>query len=307
MSIPPQKQLWLPILKMMGDNTERHRRDIFDSLHKEFQFSEEDRAQRLTSGGSKLETRMVWALANLKAANLLRNTAWGYYKITEQGQEVLRGNPSYISKETLLKYAPPDSPFYYPQKKDKERTDNAQDSDEEQDSSQTPLELIEQNYQLLKDNLSNELLENIKNKPPEFFENLVVDLLLAMGYGGSRREAGEAIGKSHDGGIDGIIKEDKLGLDIIYLQAKRYDSGSIGEGSIRNFVGALAAKHAQKGIFITTAGYSNSAREYVKKVPQKVILIGGDDLVDFMIENNVGVSKVHAFEIKKIDLDYFEE
>ena len=167
--------------------------------------------------------------------------------------------------------------------------------------------MIEENYQLLKDNLSNELLQNIKNKDPYFFERLVVDLLLAMGYGGSRKEAEEAIDKSHDGGIDGIIKEDKLGLDIIYLQAKRYDSGSIGEGAIRNFVGALAAQHAQKGIFITTSSYSKSAREYVQMVPQKVILIDGDDLVDFMIENNVGVSKDATFEIKKIDSDYFEQ
>ena len=307
MSIPTDKQCRLPILKMMGDNKERHRKDIFDSLDKVFQFSEEDKTQRLATGGYRLGSRMIWALASLKAAGLLENPRRGYYRITEQGQNALKENPSVINTKFLLRYAPSDSPFYYPQKKNKGMTDNAQDADEEQDSSQTPLELIEQNYQLLKDNLSNELLEYIKNKPPEFFENLVVDLLLAMGYGGSRKEAGEAIGKSHDGGIDGIIKEDKLGLDIIYLQAKRYDSGSIGEGSIRNFVGALAAKHAQKGIFITTAGYSNSAREYVKKVPQKVILIGGDDLVDFMIENNVGVSKDYTFEIKKIDLDYFEE
>ena len=306
MGIPLNKQLRLPILKAMADGKERHRTEIFDYLDKEFQFSEEDKKQRAPGGSYRLDQRKVWALANLKHANLLESTARGYYKITKQGQEVLKKNPSIISKEILLRYAPVDSRFFYSQKKDKEPTNDEYESAKDLESSQTPRELIEENYQKLKDSLSDELLQNIKKKEPKFFEKLVVELLVAMGYGGSRKEAGEAIGKSHDGGIDGIIKEDKLGLDIIYLQAKRYDSGSIGEEAIRNFVGALAAKHAQKGIFITTASYSRSAREYVEKVPQKVILIDGADLVDFMIENNVGVSKDLTFEIKKIDLDYFE-
>ena len=217
MSIPSNKQLRLPMLKIMEDNKDRHRSEIFDSLDKEFQFSEEDKAEKLASGGSRLGIRMVWALANLKAANLLENPVRGYYKITKHGQEVLKKNPSFIDTKTLLRYAPTDSKFFYPQKKDKEGDNSEQDLNEDLESSQTPLELMEENYQLLKDNLSNELLEQIKKKDPYFFESLVVDLLIAMGYGGSRKEAGAAIGKSHDGGIDGIIKEDKLGLDIIYL------------------------------------------------------------------------------------------
>ena len=290
----------------MEDGKERHRREIFDYLDKKFQLSEEDKKQKTANGDSSLVKRMAWALSTLKNASLLENTAKGYYKITAQGQEVLKENPSIISMEILRQYAPADSKFFYPSKKEKKQTDNEQEPNEDRESSQTPIELIEENYQKLKDSLSDELTQNIKKKDPDFFEELVVDLLLAMGYGGSRKEAGEAIGKSHDGGIDGIIKEDKLGLDIIYLQAKRYNNGSIGEGAIRNFVGALVAKHAQKGIFITTADYSKSAREYVERVPLKVILIDGDDLVDFMIENDVGVSKDLTFEIKKIDLDYFE-
>ena len=291
---------------MVKNAIERHRTEIFDYLDKEFQFSEEDKKQRAPGGSHRLYERKGWALANLKHANLLESTTRGYYRITKQGQEVLKENPSIISKEILFRYAPADSRFFYPQKKDKEPTNDEYGSAKDLESSQTPRELIEENYQKLKNSLSDELLENVKKKDPKFFEELVVELLVAMGYGGSLKEAGEAIGKSHDGGIDGIIKEDKLGLDIIYLQAKRYDSGSIGEAAIRDFVGALVAKHAQKGIFITTAGYSKSAREYVEKVPQKVILIDGADLVDFMIENNVGVSKDLTFEIKKIDLDYFE-
>ena len=157
--------------------------------------------------------------------------------------------------------------------------------------------------------MSDELLQNIKKKDPNFFEELVVELLLAMGYGGSQKEAGEAIGKSHDGGIDGIIKEDKLGLDIIYLQAKRYDSGTIGSPQIRNFIGALTERHAQKGIFITTTSYTTGAKECVKNIPQKIILIDGDKLLSLMIEYNIGVSKAskeRTYEIKEIDLDYFE-
>ena len=314
MAIPTHEQLHLPMLKFMADNKEQHRSEIFEHLDKEFQFTDEDEAQRLPSGSSRLDSRKVWALAHLKHANLLENTARGYYKITKQGLEVLKENPSTVTQEVLLRYAPADSKFFYPSKKDTAKVDNEQNLDEGSESSQTPLKLIEENYQslentyqLLKDTLSNELLQNIKNKEPDFFEQLVVDLLLAMGYGGFRKEAGEVTGKSHDSGIDGIIKVDELGLDIIYLQAKRYQSASIGEKEIRDFVGALTAKHAQKGIFITTSSYTKSARKYIQKVPQKVILIDGDELVDLMIKNNVGVSKDATFEIKKIDSDYFKQ
>ena len=294
------------MLKIMGDNKERHRSEIFDSLDKEFQFSEEDKAEKLACGDHRLKTRMNWVLAHLKAANLLENTTRGYYRITKQGQEVLKENLSFIGTEIFLRYAPTDSKFFYPQKKNKEGSDSEQDLNEDSESSQTPKELIDENCQLIKNNLSNELLEHIKKKDPYFFEDLVVKLLLAMGYGDYQRDAGETTDKSHDGGIDGTIKEDKLGLDIIYLQAKRYDSNPIGAQAIRNFVGALAEKQAQKGIFITTTSYTKAAQKCARDVPQKVILIDGNKLVDLMIENNVGVSKDITFEIKKIDLDYFE-
>ncbi len=306
MSIPADKELRLPALEAMADGKERHRTEIFDCLDKKFQFSEEDKRQKTASDDFRLVKRMVWALSILKNADLLESTAWGYYKITEKGQEVLKEKPSIISKEILLRYAPADSKFFHPPKKDKKPINNEYESDKNLESSQTPIELIEENYQVLKNSLSNELLRNIKKRDPGFFEKLVIDLLIAMGYGGSRKEAGEAIGKSHDGGIDGIIKEDKLGLDIIYLQAKRYDSGTIGSPQIRHFIGALTEKHAQKGIFITTTSYTTQARECVKNIRQKIILIDGDELLRLMIENNVGVSKDLTFEIKKIDLDYFE-
>jgi restriction system protein len=152
-----------------------------------------------------------------------------------------------------------------------------------------------------------ELLGSVKHSTPTFFEKLVVELLLAMGYGGSRKDAGEAIGKSGDGGIDGIIKEDKLGLDVIYIQAKRWGENPVGSKEIRNFVGSLVGHKANKGVFITTSSYTKDALEYVKTINHKVILIDGELLTELMIENNIGVSKVQSYEIKKIDFDYFSE
>ena len=194
MSIPSDNYLMLPMLKIMGDNKERHKSEIFDALDKEFQFSEEDKVQKLASGSSRLIDRMNWAQTKLKNANLLENTTRGCYKITKQGQEVLKKNPSSISREILLRYAPTDSKFFYSQKKNKEGSDSEQDLNEDSESSQTPKELIDENCQLLKNNLSNELLEHIKKKDPYFFEYLVVELLLAMGYGDYQRDAGETTG-----------------------------------------------------------------------------------------------------------------
>lgn len=306
MPIPAYSEFFLPILKMMGDKRERHKSEIFDCLDKEFQFSEVDKSQLLKSGISSLSNRMSWGLSYLKQAGLLESEKRGYYKITEAGQKLFEQNPSAIDVELLREYAPKDSRFFYP--KNIKETDSEEDQNKDLDSSQTPLELIVKNHQLLKDNLARELLEEIKNKKPRFFESLVVNLLLALGYGGSLTEAGEVKGGSGDGGIDGIIREDKLGLDIIYLQAKRYDDdNSVGAQSIREFVGALSEKHASKGVFITTSYYTKSAREYVKQIPQKVILIDGDQLANYMIDNNVGVFTKESFNVKEIDINYFEE
>ena len=165
---------------------------------------------------------------------------------------------------------------------------------------------MEHGYQKIKDSLTEELINIVKKSSPGFFEKLVVELLLSMGYGGSRKDAGKAIGQSGDGGIDGIINEDKLGLDVIYIQAKRWEN-VVGSKEIRNFIGSLVKKNANKGVFITTSGFTKDAWESAKNIPHKVILIDGEKLVQLMIENNVGVSKVTSYEIKKIDTDYFIE
>lgn len=177
---------------------------------------------------------------------------------------------------------------------------------EEESLKQTPQELLEYGYQRIKKDLASELLNLVKQASPRFFEKLVVELLIKMGYGGSLKDAGKAIGQSGDGGIDGIIKEDKLGLDIIYIQAKRWEN-VVGAKEVRNFVGSLAGQKATKGVFITTSSFTKDALDYVRTIPHKVILIDGEMLTQLMIENDVGVSKVSSYDIKKIDSDYFEE
>jgi restriction system protein len=172
-------------------------------------------------------------------------------------------------------------------------------------SDSTPEELFSQAYQRLRSNLEAELLDQVKSSSPAFFERLVIDLLVAMGYGGSRQDAGRAIGKSGDGGIDGIIKEDKLGLDVIYVQAKRWE-GTVGRPEIQKFAGALQGQRANKGVFITTSGFSKEAEEYAGIIATKIILVTGEQLATLMVDHNIGVSPISRFELKRIDSDYFE-
>lgn len=174
------------------------------------------------------------------------------------------------------------------------------------ESETTPVESLESAFQELNATLADELLETIKQSPPDFLERLVIDVLIGIGYGGSKKEAGEAMGRSGDGGIDGIIKDDKLGLDIIYIQAKRWEN-TVGRPEIRKFAGALQGNRARKGVFITTSNFSKEAHEYVNNIDSKIILIDGPELTKLMIEHNVGVSPVAKYEIKKVDLDYFAE
>ncbi|WAS06106.1 restriction endonuclease [Gloeomargaritales cyanobacterium VI4D9] len=174
-------------------------------------------------------------------------------------------------------------------------------------STTTPSEALEFAYKNLRDELADELLVKLKAISPAFFERVVVELLVKMGYGGSRSDAGRAIGKSGDGGIDGIIKEDKLGLDVIYIQAKRWDDTPVGRPDIMQFVGALQGQKANKGIFITTSRFTDEARSYVSQIGSKIVLIDGEQLTNLMIENDVGVSTVSLYPVKRIDNDYFDE
>lgn len=302
MTIPDYQSIMLPLLKYAGDNQEHSIREAIEHIADIFKLTEEDKKEVLPSGSQYvIDNRVGWARTYLKKAGLLESPKRSYFKITSLGLDVLKKNPAEINVKFLEQF-----PLFIEFRNTKKEKDENEDHEVETGSTQTPQELLEYGYQKIKKDLSQELLGYVKQSSPRFFERLVVELLLSMGYGGSRKDAGQAIGQSGDGGIDGIIKEDKLGLDVIYLQAKRWEN-VVGSKEIRNFVGSLVGQKANKGVFITTSGFTKDALEYVKTITHKVILIDGEMLTKLMIENNIGVSKVISYDIKKIDSDYFVE
>lgn len=302
MTIPDYQSIMLPLLKYAGDNREHTIREAIDHIADIFKLTEQDRKEVLPSGSQYIiDNRVGWARTYLKKAGLLESPKRSYFKITQLGLDVLKKNPSEINVKFLEQF-----PLFIEFRNTKKEKDESEEHEVETGSTQTPQELLEYGYQKIKKDLSQELLGFVKQSSPRFFERLVVELLLSMGYGGSRKDAGQAIGQSGDGGIDGIIKEDKLGLDVIYLQAKRWEN-VVGSKEIRNFVGSLVGQKANKGVFITTSGFTKDALDYVKTITHKVILIDGEMLTQLMIENNIGVSKIISYDIKKIDSDYFVE
>lgn len=298
MAIPDFQSIMLPLLKFAGDKNEHSLREAIDCLADDFGLSEIEKRDRLPSGlQATFDNRVSWAKTYLQKAGLLESKKRGYFQIIELGLNVLKESPPKININFLMKY--PD--FIKFKKRRKEPKEQKVEG-----ALATPEELIESAYQQLKDDLVVEILENIKNMSPTFFERLVVDLLVKMGYGGTRKDAGESIGRSGDGGIDGVIKEDRLGLDIVYIQAKRWE-GSIGRPEIQKFAGALLGKKGKKGIFITTSSFSKEAEQYVDNLENKIVLIDGEKLAQYMIDFNVGVSPMSLYEIKKIDTDFFTE
>ncbi len=297
MTIPDFQTIMLPLLKLMSDGNIRPLANLRESLSGFFGLSEDERVELLPSGTQPVfDNRVAWATIYLHKAVLLERPKRGCYKITERGLAVFEEDPKKIDIKFLQKF----SEFQeFRNKKKKEPPTNEDDQAEI-----NPAEALENAYQEIQKTLAFDLLQTIKDCTPAFFERLVIDVLIKMGYGGSRREAGQAMGKSGDGGIDGIIKEDKLGLDIIYIQAKRWE-GSVGRPEIQKFAGALQGQRARKGIFITTSSFTKDALDYVLNIDSKIILIDGERLAELMIENNVGVSSIGAYEIKKIDSDYF--
>ena len=305
MAIPDYKSFFIHFLKYASDQKEHSLRETINHLIDELGFTEEEQKEMLPSGNQTyIENRIGWARTYLKKAGLLEYTRRGYFKITDRGLELLKTNPKEISTKMLLQYDE------FREFKLGTTSDNkiikAKVEESSCDSESTPDEIIEKAYQNLRNMLASDLLDKIKSNSPEFFEKIVVELLLKMGYGGSRKDAGQATRSTKDGGIDGIIKEDKLGLDSIYLQAKRWE-GTVGAPEIQKFAGALQGNRAKKGVFITTSTFSKEAREFVKNIDNKIILIDGEYLTELMIDHNLGVSIENTYEIKKIDSDYFED
>lgn len=290
MSIPDYQTLMLPLLKLLVDKQEHSLRETIEALAEEFGLTEPERKELLPSGQQPVfDNRVGWARTYMKKAGLLETTRRGYFRITDRGLEVLKQNPPIINDAFLMQF--PDFVKF----KNK-RVKLFKQTDQNELIQKTPKELLEYGYQSIRDNLAQELLNQVKNSSPEFFEKLVVELLVKMGYGGSIKDAGEAIGKSGDEGIDGIIKEDRLGLDIIYIQAKRWNS-SVGRDEIQKFVGALEGKRARKGVFITTSTFTDKAIKYVQQINTKVILIDGESLAQYMIDFDVGVSRESVYDV----------
>ncbi|WP_254445252.1 MULTISPECIES: restriction endonuclease [unclassified Anabaena] len=301
-TIPDFQSIMLPLLQYASDGKEHSLRDAVTFLADIFNLSDEEKKGLLPSGQQTVfDNRVGWARTHLKKAVLLEYPKRGFFQITDRGKDVLIQNPSKINIKFLNQFS--EHIEFLNSKKDNDKSE----PEIPEISETTPHESIEFGYQKIRKELELELLNRVKSCSPDFFERLVVDLLVKMGYGGSRRDAGRAIGKSGDGGIDGIIKEDKLGLDIVYIQAKKWDNTVVGRPEIQKFVGALHGQRARKGVFITTSRFSQEAREYVSIIDSKIVLVDGQELAQLMIDNQVGVSTVSIYEIKKIDSDYFTD
>ena len=302
MAIPTYEDLMLPLLNLLQDGKEHPFHQLVDDLARELNLSEEEKERRIPSGQQTyLQNRTGWARTHMKKSGLVEYTSRGVYKITPLGLQVLKENPKRIDNNYLRKF--PDFVEWFDIKR--EKTDDVL-IETKSETEKTPEESLESAYQTIRTNNAAEIIEKIKSCSPSFFERLVVELLVAMGYGGTLQDAGKAIGKSGDGGIDGIIKEDRLGLDVIYLQAKRWE-GNVSRPEIQKFAGALLGNQARKGVFITTSDFTKEARDYVKTISSNIILINGEELAELMIDYNVGVSVATTYEIKKIDSDYFSE
>ncbi len=306
MSVPDYQSLMLPLLQLAGDKkSEVSTNEAVEKLAQRLHLSDEDLQEMLPSGlQSTFANRVGWAATYMKKAGLLEATRRGYYRITPRGVELLARNPESINVNLLSQY--PEF-LEFKQLKGTRSRGKADVTAIADASTATPSEALEAAYENLRDELAAELLSKLKKIAPAFFERIVVELLVKMGYGGSRADAGRAIGKSGDGDIDGIIKEDKLGLDVVYVQAKRWDSNPVGSPDVMQFAGALQAQKATKGIFITTSRFTEEARNYVSLIGSKIVLIDGEQLTTLMIDYDVGVSTVSIYPVKKIDTDYFDE
>ena len=304
MAIPDYQTLMLPVLKLASDGKEHKFSQAVEELANEFRLTTEERNELLPSGSQAVfNNRVGWARSYLKQAGLLASPKRGIFTITPKGTDLLSTNPTRINASTLEKY--PEFIEFRNRKKDKSENESETVPSFEQESTLTPEDALASAYNKLSSALESEILSSVKEASPSFFERLVVDLLVKMGYGGNRHDAGRALGKSGDGGIDGIINEDRLGLDVIYIQAKRWE-GVVGRPEIQKFAGALQGQRARKGVFITTSSFTKEAKEYASVIDSKIILIDGENLSKLMAEHNVGVSIVGQYEVKKLDSDYFD-
>jgi restriction system protein len=287
----------LPVLRFVGDGEDHSTEEMRERISGDLKLTPDELGQKLKSGNTGLfANRLAWAVAKLKEAEILSASRRGVYRMTDRGKALLEKNPSKITIKTLLVGLPKDG---YPQL--------AGSQPKELEALRTPEEQFENSFLTLRRALANDLLDAVQKVSPKNFEQIVVDLLIAMGYGGALEDAGEVVGKSGDGGIDGTIKQDKLGLDMVYIQAKRWGR-TVGTPDVSQFSGSLLKQNAQKGVMITTSQFSKEAREHVKGLAQKLVLIDGKQLAELMIEHDVGVQPASkkSYTLKRLDQEYFE-
>lgn len=303
MAIPDYQTIMLPLLKLTADQKEHQFHDLVETLANEFKLSKEEKKVLLPSGTAFLfDNRVGWARLYLVRAGLLEKVRKGFVKITQRGLQVLAQKPEKIDREFLEQY-PEFVEFVRPTKRGRISSPITKD---EEVGEKTPEEAFENSYEQIRHELSQQLLTQVLDTSPRFFERLVIELLVKMGYGGSIKDAGKVVGTSGDEGIDGVIKQDQLGLENIYIQAKKWQ-GTVGRPELMRFVGALKGQKANRGVFITTSKFSNDAIDYVSKIDSKVVLIDGENLAELMIDNHIGVSSVAKYEIQRVDSDYFVE
>lgn len=301
MPIPDYQSLMLPLLRRLGDGAEHSLRDLIIQLAEEFGLTDAERKELLPSGRQPVfDNRVGWARTYMKKAGLLESPRRGWVRITPRGLDVLKEQPERIDVPVLERFE--EFRAFRALRTTTAPTDQALATGAEP----SPEESLAQAYEILKQAVLAELLDQVRQASPKFFERLVVELLVRMGYGGSFQEAAGAVGRSGDEGIDGVIKEDRLGLDVVYIQAKRW-AQPVGRPEIQKFAGALQGHRARKGVFITTSSFSKEAREYVERIDSKIVIIDGERLAELMFEHNVGVSTVATYWVKKVDSDFFLE
>jgi restriction system protein len=299
MSIPDFQSIMLPLLRFLSDGGEHSLQQAVDFLADGYKLTPEELNALIPSGKqTTFYNRVGWARTYLAKSGLIEMPRRSFFRISERGREILKQNPAKIDMRYLERFPE------YIEFKTRKKPPDINVSEKGSTEKRTPEEVLDDAYLEIRENLAQDILTHVKNCNPAFFERLVVELIVKMGYGGSWREAARAVGQSGDGGIDGIIDEDRLGLDTIYIQAKKWEV-IVGRPEIQKFVGALMGKKARKGIFITTARFSNDAIHYVSGIDYKIVLIDGQRLADFMIDYDIGVTEVTSYRLKRIDSDYF--
>jgi restriction system protein len=303
MAIPDFQSLMLPMLRRLEDGRPRSvRRELSEELADEYGLSAEERSRLLPSGGDKLfQNRLAWATTHMSRAGLIERPVRGQVQITAEGRTALASNPGRIDMKFLRRY-----PSYVEAARAKDELEISTAATAPLEAGATPDELVETAVSAMRSAIETELLSRVMSAPPAFFESLVIQLLVKMGYGGSYAEAAQVVGQSGDNGIDGVIKEDRLGLDAIYVQAKRW-SAAVGSPEIQKFAGSLEWHRATKGVFITTAKFTPDARQFAKGIGKRIVLVDGAMLSELMLEYGVGVSPDKVYTVPRLDEDFFAD